>query len=95
MMCFSDIVGQLIQQGMSSASQGRLKHAFGESGLDSLMDSGLGEASANSQHGKQAGGFGNILGSLLGKTAKGVQVTLRLVALVRWLVHCLVVAMAL
>lgn len=94
-MSFSDIVGQLIQQGMSSASQGRLKHALGEGGLGSLMDSGLSEASANSQNGKQAGGFGNVLGSLFGSSqggASNAQIAWHWCA---WLVHCLVVAMVL
>ena len=72
-MSFSDIVGQLIRQGMSSASQGRLKHALGEGGLGSLTGNAAGEASANLQNSKQAGGLGDILGSLLGSNQGGAS----------------------
>jgi uncharacterized membrane protein YebE (DUF533 family) len=72
-MSFSDIVGQLIQQGMSSASQGRLKHALGEGGLGSLMDNALSGDSINSQSGKQAGGLGGLLGSLFGSSQGGAS----------------------
>ena len=68
-MSFSDIVGQLLKQGMSSASQGRLQHALGEDGLGNA----LGGASANSQNVKQAGGLGDILGSLLGSSQGGAS----------------------
>jgi len=64
-MSFGDIVGQLIQQGMSSASQGRLQHALGERGLGGLTGS-AGGASANSQN----NGLGDLLGSLLGSSGQ-------------------------
>lgn len=61
-MDFSSIVGQLIKQGMSSASQGRLQHAAGDGGLGGLISSALGGSSNSGQ----SGGIGQILGSLLG-----------------------------
>ncbi len=69
-MNFGDIVGQLIQQGMSSASQDRVKHAASEDGLGGLITSALGGASANAQSG---GGLGQILGSLLENSQGGAS----------------------
>ncbi|GJL73800.1 MAG: protein YebE [Nitrosomonas sp.] len=68
-MKFGDIVGRLLQQGMSGASQGRLQHALGKDGLDGL-DGLIGRASSerstNPQSNTKAGGLNDILGSLLG-----------------------------
>lgn len=62
-MSFGDIVGKLIQQGMSSATQDRLKHALGENGLGGLIGGALNNTSTNQQ--SSGGGLGQILGSLL------------------------------
>ena len=70
-MSFGDIVGQLLQQGMSGASRGRLQHALGEGGLGGLVGSALGGSSANSQNSTKAGGLGDILGSLMGGSNQG------------------------
>jgi len=53
-MNLGDIVGQLMREGVSPATQGRLQNALGESGLG-----GLGSTSGG-------GGLGDLLGSVLG-----------------------------
>lgn len=58
-MNIGDIVGQLMRDGLSPATQTRLKNAMGESGLG-----GLGNSSSG-------GGLGDLLGSVLGGKASG------------------------
>lgn len=65
-MSFGDIVGQLLQQGMSGASQDRLQHALGKNGLDGVIGSASSGRSTNLQNNARSGGLNDILGSLLG-----------------------------
>lgn len=72
-MKFGDIVGQLLQQGMSGASQGRLQHVLGKDGLDGLIGRTSSGRSANPQSNAKAGGFNDMLGSLLGSNQGAVS----------------------
>lgn len=65
-MSFGDIVGQLLQQGMSGVSQDRLQHALGKNGLDGVAGNASSGRSPDPQNNARAGGLDNILGSLLG-----------------------------
>ncbi len=65
---FTDILGALVQQGMSKPStSGRLTNAFGAGGGGSLDDivSGLGKMLSGGGQ-SQAGGLGGMLGDVLG-----------------------------
>lgn len=65
-MNIGDIVGQLMRDGLSPKTQGRLQHAVGSNGLGGLGDvigNVLGGAGAS---GSGAGGLGGLLGSLGG-----------------------------
>lgn len=65
-MSFGDIVGQLLQQGMSGVSQDRLQHALGKNGLDGVAGNASSGRSPDPQNNARAGGLDDILGSLLG-----------------------------
>ncbi|MCB9944665.1 MAG: tellurite resistance TerB family protein [Geminicoccaceae bacterium] len=69
-MNFGDIVGQLLQQGMSGQTQGRLTHALGDrgiggqgGGLEQILGGLLG---GGGQGGSSAGGLGGLAGMLGG-----------------------------
>lgn len=65
-MSFGDIVGQLLQQGMSGVSQDRLQHALGKNGLDGVAGNASSGRSPDPQNNARAGGLDDILGNLLG-----------------------------
>ena len=72
-MSFGDIVGKLLQQGMSGVSQGRIQHALGKDGLDGLIGSASRGRSANPQNNAKAGGLNDVLGSLLGSNQEAIS----------------------
>jgi len=73
---FSDILGTLMQSGMSSSTTGRLKNALGAGGpasggaLSSL--GGLGDALSGMLGGGKGGGIGGMLQSVLGDAGKAL-----------------------
>ncbi len=64
---FTDILGSLVQNGLSNSSGSRMANAFGgqNGGLGDLMGS-LGQMMGGQQGGGQGGGLGEMLGSVLG-----------------------------
>ncbi len=69
---FTDILGSLVQNGLSSSSGSRMTNAFGgqNGGLGDLMGS-LGQMMGGQQGGGQGGGLGEMLGSVLGGQGAG------------------------
>lgn len=83
-MSFANIVGALLQQGMSAQSRSRLERSVGPQGLGGANASGLGglmglaESFLGSKQvgnltGGQLGGLGAIAGALLGGGSKSVK----------------------
>ena len=78
-MDFGNIVGQLLQQGMSGSTQGRLGHALGDRGLGGqagIQDilgqlMGGGQAGAGTGGSSGQGGLGGLLGGLMGGAQGG------------------------
>lgn len=65
---FADILGALVQSGMSQSSTKRLTNAFGAGGAGSLSDivGGLAKMVGGAGGQSQAGGLGGMLGDVLG-----------------------------
>ena len=63
-MNLSDVVGQMLKEGVTPATRGRLEHSVGQNGLGSLGDvlGGMLGGAGGQQAG--AGGLGGLLGSL-------------------------------
>lgn len=76
-MSFGNIVGSLLQQGMSGATQPRLQNTMGNrglgsqgGGLDGLVNQFMG-ASGSQSGGSQSGGSGSLLSALSGGGSSG------------------------
>lgn len=70
-MNFGDVIGQLMRDGLSPQTQGRIEHAVGADGLGTAGNSPdlgalLGGLLGGQAGGGSAGGIGEVLGSLLG-----------------------------
>ena len=64
-MNMGDVVGQLMREGLSPATQDRLQHAVGRSGLGGLGDA-LNSVLGGNKPGSADGGLGGLLGSIGG-----------------------------
>ncbi|PTD95708.1 tellurite resistance TerB family protein [Pseudothauera lacus] len=64
-MSFGNLIGQILQQGMSAKGGDRLQHSLGAQGLGDLLGSVLGGAGGSSPAGA-SGGLGGLLGAALG-----------------------------
>ena len=74
---FSNILGTLIQSGMSSSTAGRMKNALGAGGSPSAtplsgLSGGIGDAFSGLLGGSKGGGIGGMLQGVLGQAAKAV-----------------------
>jgi len=67
-MDLGNMLGQILQQGMSSQSRSRLEHAAGAGGIGDLLGAVLG-GQAGGRGG--AGGLGDLLGTVLGGARSG------------------------
>lgn len=76
-MSFGDIIGQMLQQGMTGSTRGRVEHSLGPQGLGSAggqggIESILGNLmGGQSGAGGQQGGLGDLLGGLANAVTGG------------------------
>jgi len=79
MFQFSDILGTLMQSGMSGSTTSRMQHALGAGGRTSggslaglLGGGGIGDALSGLMGGAKGGGIGDMLQGVLGDAGKAL-----------------------
>jgi uncharacterized membrane protein YebE (DUF533 family) len=78
MVNFSDILGTLMQSGMSGSTTSRMQHALSSGGrtsggsLEGLLGGGIGDALSGLMGGSKGGGIGGMLQGVLGDAGKAL-----------------------